>query len=307
MKHLLLLAGLLFVHTETAGAHGADSQLRVVATIPDIADIVRTIGGEHVDVTSIAAGTMNIHAVPLKPSMLIAVNRADLFVQMGFALEHAYVPGMLAKARNPKIRAGQPGFVDCSQGWEPFDVPESLSRSGGTDLHPLGNPHFNLDPRGGAHIAAKVLEGLVRVDPGNEAEYRAAYDAFLGRIDTAAKRWKELGEAMRGKRVVTYHSELAYFLRYYGIELFGTLEPKPGVPPTPKNLGMLISRMTTENVRVVLTSPWSNNKSVRFVQDKANATIVEVPTMVGGVPGADSWIEMMDVLHESVARALADG
>jgi ABC-type Zn uptake system ZnuABC Zn-binding protein ZnuA len=278
--------------------------VRVVTTIPDLADIAAEIGGDRIEVRSLAKGTMNIHAVPLKPSSLVAVNRADLFVQMGLSLEHAYVPGMLQKARNRRIQPGAPGFVDCSVGWEPIEVPETLSRSMGTDLHPLGNPHYNLDPRGGRHIAGRILAGLLAVDPEGEEHYTARHAAYLERLSEAEARWAALDAELRGRKLVAYHASFNYFLHHHGLELVGTVESKPGVPPTPRGLALIVEEMKREGVRVVLTAKWSNNKSVRFVAEKAGAAIIEAPTMVGGDPAAGSWIELMDLLHERLAGAL---
>ena len=307
MRTSLVLA-LLFALLSSARASGAaELPLKVVTTIPDLADLAREIGGDRVDVQSIAKGTMNVHAVPLKPSSLVAVNRADVFVQMGLSLEHTYVPGLLMKARNPAIQPGKPGFVNCSEGWEALDVPETLSRSQGADLHPLGNPHFNLDPRGGRHMADRILAGLTAVDPEGAESYRARHAAWVERYDAAKRRWDALGKRLARKRVVVYHEDFTYFLRYHGLDVVGTLEPKPGVPPTPRHLGTIVDRMREQDVRVVLTAKWSNNKSVRFVAEKTGALVVEGPVLVDGVPGADSWIEMMDVLHDRLAAALDVG
>lgn len=286
-----------------ASPQGAD-RIRVVATIPDLADLVAQIGGDRVEVTSIAKGTMNVHAVPLKPSTLVAVNRADLFVQIGLSLEHAYVPGLLMKARNPRIDPGAPGFVNCSEGWEPIDVPAEISRRQAADVHPMGNPHFNLDPRGGPHMAERILAGLLRVDPQGADAYRERHAAWTKRYQAASERWKEIGERLRGKKVVTYHNDLDYFLRCYDMRLVATIEPKPGVPPTPGDLADVVGRIRAEGVRAVLTAKWSNTKSVRFVTENTEAEIVELPVLVGGVPGADSWIEMMDLLHARLDEAL---
>ncbi|MDP6837664.1 MAG: metal ABC transporter substrate-binding protein, partial [Planctomycetota bacterium] len=278
-----LFISCLTVLLALTGTRATARELSVVATIPDLADLAKEIGGERVTVTSIAKGTMNVHAVPLKPSTLIAVSRADLFLQMGLSLEHAYAPGLLQRSRNPRIQPGTTGFVNCSEGWEPLDVPESLSRSRGTDLHPLGNPHFNLDPRGGKHIADHILSALVRSDPAGAKYYGDRYALWLKAYQAAMTRWTKLTKRLRGTKLVTYHRDFTYFLRFHGIEQVDSLEAKPGVPPKPKDLLRLIERIKSEEIGVILTALWSNNKSVRFVAEKTGATIVEAPIMVGGV------------------------
>ena len=302
MKRLLILltAALL-----APGALGA--QLKVVATIPDLADIAREIGGPRVEVMSIAKGTENIHSVSIKPSHLAAVNRADLLIQVGLSLEHAYVPGLLEKGRNKRIQPGSPGFVNCSVGWKAIDIPEEVDRGKAADIHLLGNPHMNLDPRGGAHMAQRILEGLERVDPKHAEEYQGRYRAYAARLDEAAARWAKLGARLKGAKVVVYHNDFTYFARHYGMEVVASVEPKPGVPPAPRDLARVVETMRKEGVKLVLTAKWSNNKDVRFVAEKAGAQVLEIPTMVYGVQGADTWIGMMDHLHTSLVAALGEG
>ncbi len=285
----------------------AAGELKVVATIPDLADLARAIGGEHVEVTSIAKGTTNVHSVAIRPSDLVAIDRADVLIEVGLGLEHAYVPAILEKGHNPRIQPGAKGFINCSEGWEALDVPTEVSREQGADLHPLGNPHMNLDPRAGRHMAGRILEGLVRVDPEHQRDYEANHAAWLAKLAPAEERWAEQGAKLRGKKVALYHEDLTYFLRYYGVEVVAKVEPKPGVPPTPRDLAATVQKLRAEGVRWILTAKWSNNKDVRFVAEQSGAQVLELPVLVGGVEGADSWIAMMDKLHDSLTAALAGG
>jgi zinc/manganese transport system substrate-binding protein len=299
IKNLVFLGTLLFgLFTSEAGA----DELRVVTTIPDLADIAERIGGDQVSVTSLAKGTENIHAVQLRPSHLVKMNKADLFIEMGLSLEHAYVPGLLLAARNSKIEPGKPGFVNCSDGWEALDVPVRISRADAADIHPMGNPHYNLDPAGGRHIADRILEGLVRVRPESEEYFRERHAAYGRELEEAAKRWKKLAEQFAGEKVVIYHRSFSYFAKATGLEIAGELEPKPGVPPSPRDLARAIELIEREGVTLILTGRWSNNKSVRFVAEKTGVRVLEIPIMVKGVPRVDSWIGMMDFLHEKIAE-----
>jgi len=297
-KRLLSLLATLAI------AGTAAAQLNVVATIPDLADIAREIGGERVDVKTIARGTENVHSVSIKPSHLVAINRADVLIEVGLSLEHAYVPGLLEKGRNKRIQPGQPGFINCSDGWSAIDVPDEISRGEAADIHPLGNPHMNLDPRGGRHIAERIRDGLSRVDPKHADEFTRNFDAYAQKLAKAEKRWAELGAKLKGRKVAVYHQDFTYFARYYGMNVVARVEPKPGVPPTPRDLANVVDVLRREGVKVVLTAKWSNNKDVRFVAEKAGAQVLEIPIMVGGVSGADTWIGMMDELHESLVAAL---
>ena len=301
----------LLLGVPSASAAGVPSgtpavdELRVVVTIPDLADAVRRIGGDRVRIHSLAKGTENVHAVRIRPSDLNQTARADLFFEMGLSLEHAFVPGLLENASNRKIQPGAPGFVNCSDGWKAIDVPTELSRSDAADLHPFGNPHFNLDPRGGRHIAARVLEGLKRVDPKHAEEYEERHAAYLKALGEAEARWKEHGAALKGQRVVTYHGDFDYLLRALEVERVGTIEPKPGVPPTPRDLAKLVAKMKEEGVDVIVTAPWSNDRSVRFVAEKTGARVVVLPGMVGGTKQAKTWIAMMDQIHTRLVEGLA--
>jgi zinc/manganese transport system substrate-binding protein len=284
----------------------AIAPLRVVTTIPDLADIAHEIGDDHLHITSIAKGRENAHAVQVKPSTLVAFSNADMFIEMGLSLEHSYVPGLLMAARNPKIQPGQPGFVNVSEGWTAIEVPISLSREIAPDLHPNGNPHFNVDPKGGRHIAEKIYEALVRIDPASKDDYERGYNAYLKRLDDAEKRWAELGKDLKGKKVVTYHAEFNYFAAAYGMEIVATIEPKPGLPPTPAHIADVVQKMRDQKVPVILTAAWSNTDEVREVAKDTGAKVVEVPAMVHGTTGADSWIAMMDLVHKSIHDAFAN-
>jgi len=177
---------------------GAADKLRVVATIPDLADMARQVGGDFVEVTSLATGVEDIHAVPMKPSFAVTLNRADAVVVVGLEAEHAFMPGLLEAARNPKIMPGAPGYIDCSTGIVPLDVPTSLDRAQG-EQHPMGNPHFNLDPVMGKDMARAIAEGLSRNYPQHEDTFKKNLDAYLAVLDAAIERWaKETAPPPRG-------------------------------------------------------------------------------------------------------------
>jgi len=227
-------------------AEATPDELEVVTTIPDLADIAERIGGDRVSVSSLAKGTQNIHSVQIRPSHLVKMNKADVFIEMGLSLEHAYVPGLLQAARNEKIDPGQPGFINCSEGWKPVEVPEQISRQEAADLHPMGNPHYNLSPDGGRHIADRILEGLSRVQPASEGYFRKRHAAYVKELDEAKKRWAKLAKKLKGEKVVIYHNSFTYFSRAAELDVVDMLEPKPGVPPTPTSLAKTIAKIREE-------------------------------------------------------------
>ncbi len=287
-----------------ARAGGAPAgPLRVVTTLPDLADIAREIGGERVSVESIYKGKENTHAMTAKPSHLVALSKADVFVQVGLSLETSFVPGLLEAARNPRIQSGAPGLVTVSEGWTALDVPTDLSRKAG-DVHPQGNPHMNLDPRAGEHIADRILAGLVAVDPAGKATYEARHADYVARVRAAKARWDASGALWKEKRVVVYHQEYDYLIAHYGLVLEGKIEPKPGIPPTPNHVAELIGAIRRDHASAILTAVWSNNDTVARIAEESGAKAVVVPNMCGGLPGTDTWIGMMDVLHQRVAAVL---
>lgn len=283
----------------------AADRLRVVATIPDLADIVSEIGGDRVDVSTIARGTENLHHVQTRPSHLVAMNRADLFVQVGLSLETGFVPGLLEASRNPRIQPGQPGFVNTSAGWQPLDVPGVLDRKNG-DVHPQGNPHMNLDPRGGKQMADAILAGLIAVDAGSKADYEKRHAAYVAKLDAARARWAEIGKTWKGRKIVVYHKEYDYLAAAYGIEILGSIESKPGIPPTPNSLAELIGKMKQASDVVIVTATWSNNRDVSEVASRSGAKVVELPNQCGGGAGTASWITMMDLIHTRLAAAFGN-
>ena len=295
------LAALLALLTVVPAA-GTDAKLRVVATIPDLADLTREVGGAHVDVSSIARGKENLHNVLARPSHLVALSKADALVQVGLSMEMSFVPGLLEGCGNPKVRPGGVGFISVSDGWQPIQVPEVLSRQGG-DLHPQGNPHMNIDPRAGRHIAGRICEGLSRVAPQWQAEFEANRDAYLARLAPAEARWREMAAHWRGRKLVAYHQEYNYLVEDYGLVLVGNLEVKPGIPPTPNHLAGLIEGMKREGCDVIVTALWSHNDFVARVAEATGAKVVELPNMCGGLPGTDTWIGMMDLVHARLAEA----
>jgi zinc/manganese transport system substrate-binding protein len=284
-----------------AGGSPAPDRLKVVTTLPELADLAERIGGERVEVQALCRGTENAHRVVTKPSHLAAMARADVFVQVGLSLEMSFVPALLLSCRNPDIQPGAPGFVDVSVGWEAIQVPVQISRAAG-DVHPQGNPHMNLDPRAPRHAAARVLAGLQRVDPASAADYQQRYDAYLAELAQAEQRWATAGKDWHGSSAVVYHLEYDYLLAHYGVEVLGSIELKPGIPPTPRHLADLVDKMRRERPAAILTAKWSNNNHVEELAKRTDTPVVELPNMAGASERTRTWIGMLDFVHESLAR-----
>ncbi len=298
---LLALTFVLF------GACGAGAALRVVASLPDVADMTRQIGGDRVEVITIAEGGQDPHKVPVKPSFVTKLNRADALVVQGLGLEHAYLPALLEVARNSNILPGAPAYIDASLYVHPLEVPTSQSRTQG-ELHPLGNPHFNLDPTQGKLMARAIAEGLERVDPAGAAAYRDGLKRYEALLDQKIAEWDKLAAPLRGVRAVSYHPDLIYLANHYGIELVGTIETKPGVPATPGHLEELIATMKEKNAKLVIREVAYELPLAQEVADRTGSRVATVSSLTGGLPGTTTYIDFVDAnLRALVAAATSDG
>ena len=300
---LLLLVGLVALLPSDAGAA---KKLRVVATIPDLADITKQVAGDLVDVSSIATGVEDIHAVPMKPSFAVVLNRADAIVLMGLEAEHAFLPALLEASRNPRIQRDTPGYIDASVYVRPLEVPTRLDRSLG-DIHPMGNPHYNLDPGNGKNIVRAIVEGLSRLDAGNAGTFKKNGDAYVAKLEEAMARWQQQAAPLKGKKFVTYHPDFIYFAERFGMVQFGTIEIRPGVDPTPAHVADLIEKMRQAKVELVIRELHYPASLAATVAQSAGARLVELLAMTRGVPEAKDYISFVDYNVRTLVKAATGG
>ena len=297
-----VLGGLIVLGLSLSSAEGAH-KLRVVTTIPDLKALVEEVGGDLVDVESLARGTQNAHEVEIRPSLMLKLRRADLFLENGLELD-AWSDVAVQGANNPRIVRGAPGRVDVSRGVQVLEVPSArVDRSMG-DVHPLGNPHYSLDPGLAPIVTQNIVDGLVRVAPELRVTFEKNRDAFLARLEEAMVRWTKTLEPVKGTKVVVYHPDYIYFLTRFGITQAGMLEDRPGIPPSPQHLAQLIRQMKDERIKVVLVQPWNDLKLAQRVAEEAGARAVVIPTMVGGVKGVETYIGTIDYNVTALAQAL---
>src|SRR5438445_9761250 len=262
---------------------GADAKIRVVATIPDLADMARNIGGDLLEIKSLATGVEDIHAVPMKPSFATLLNRADVLLLVGLEVEHAFLPGLLDAARNPKILPDAPGYIDCSVYVTPLEVPTRIDRALG-DQHPRGNPHINLDPVDGKAMARAVADGLARNDPEHEASFKKNLAAYLATLDAAIARWQREAVPLRGVKFISYHPDLIYFAERFGMEPAGTIDIRAGVDPTPGHIADLEERMRREKVDLVVRELHYPAGLAETVARASGPQLGELAVMRGGAP-----------------------
>ena len=293
----LLLAGLLAV-----SAQGAD-KIRVVTTTTDLKALTEAVGGGLVEVDVLARGNQNPHDLEVRPSLMVKVRRADVLVLNGLELDQ-WADVVVQGANNPKVIPGAPGRVDASAGILVLEVPTTrVDRSMG-DVHPVGNPHYSLDPGLAPAVTANILEGLVRVAP----EYRAMFERnraeFLGRLEPALSGWSATLAPFKGAPVVVYHAQWAYLLARFGLTQVGTVEERPGIPPAPGHVAKLIQLMKDEKVKVVIVEPWSDYKLAERVAQEAGGQVVLLATGVGAVKGAETYLDAVDYNVKTLAKAL---
>ena len=272
-------------------AHAA--KIKVVTTLTDLADFAREVGGDLVEVHSLATGVEDTHGVPMKPSFVPIMNRADLLILVGFDCEHAFLPALLEASKNPRIQIGRPGYVDASIGIVPKDVPKSTDHYQG-DVHPYGNPHYMLDPVLAKTAIGNIYNALVEFAPQHQAEFTRNRDAYLAKLDAKIAEWKKEAMPLKGVKFVSYHEHWPYFAERFGMVYFGTIELKPGIDPTPRHIEELIASMKAEHVSIVVREPQFPEKVPRRIAEQTGATLVTLPIMPGGVPNTETYIKMMD-------------
>lgn len=279
------------------------AQLKVVTTITDLQSIARLIGGEQVDVFAIATGFQNPHFVDPKPSYILKLSRADVFVTVGLDLEIGWVPPLLNSARNARIEKGGEGYVDASANVPLLQVPTSASRGQG-DIHIFGNPHYWLDPVNGKIIARNIFDALVRVDPDHRSLYESNLKTFNATLDL---KLKELTDKMRpyaGTKIIAYHNEWPYFEQRFGFHIVDFLEPKPGIPPSPSQLIKVINEMKRENIKIIIISPYFTTESADLVARNSGGKVVTLATSVGANDRVKTYFDLFDYNISQLVEAL---
>lgn len=280
-------------------------KIRVITTTPELADMTKQIGRELVDVESLTRGVEYMHAVPVKPSFVPRLNRADILVVMGLDLEISWLPALLEVASNVKILPGQAAHIDCSTGINVVEVPQSLDRSEG-DVHPKGNPHYNLDPASGRTMARNIAAGLARNYPQHKNVFEKNLAGYLDELEKAMARWQSMAAPLKGVKFVSYHRDWSYFADRFGLHQIGMIELKPGIEPTPNHLVALSQRMQQEKVQLIIYGPQSD-RYPRQLASQTGATVVRLQQIAGGSAETDTYIKFIDYNVRSLLAAVKKG
>jgi zinc/manganese transport system substrate-binding protein len=287
---LIALAGLALI----AGPLDARAQLNVITTTEDLASIAREVGGDKIKVESLARGYQDPHFVEAKPSFVLKLNKAQLLVVVGRDLEIGWLPPLITQSRNPRTQANADGYVDASLTAKILELPTGQITRAMGDVHPLGNPHYWLDPENGKRIAKAIQTKLSQFDGANAAYYAQHEQDFERRLNEALQRWHATMAPYKGLKVVTYHRSWANFADAFGLDVIAYIEPKPGIPPTPQHTLDVIQAMKAQNVKIIMVEPYFDLKTPNSIASNTGAKVLVMPPSVGGVPQAADYFKLFD-------------
>jgi|SRR5579864_3979757 zinc/manganese transport system substrate-binding protein len=286
---ILLSLGALFLPSLAEA-----KKLTVVTATTDIAALAQEVGGEKISVESIAKGYQDPHFVEAKPSFLLKLRQADLLIVVGLQLEIGWLPPLINQSGNARIQVGAPGYLDASQFAEILDIPTGTVTRAMGDVHPLGNPHYWLDPENGRRIAKGIAGKLGDLDPSNTAYYQERFQDFDKRLAAAEQKWDAEMKPYHGRKVVTYHNSFPNFAKHFSLNVIGYVEPRPGIPPTPSHTIELIGLMKRENCKVILVEPYFDLKTPQAIARDTGGIVVQYLPSVGGEKQVTNYFELFD-------------
>ncbi len=304
MKRILLLTACLLA----LGAGQAAAKLKVVATLSDLGEIARLVGGDDVEVEILCPGATDPHYLPAKPSLARKLGKADLLVYTGLELEVGWLPSLIRKARNPKVRAGAPGELDCSTALtEILDVPHDHLDRGHGDVHPLGNPHYTLDPRAMVHVAHRMAARMGELDPDNDAEYRHRADHFAEAMRGKLREWETAVAPARDHHILLYHQTWTYLVHWLGLEVYGEIEHRPGIAPSPRHVQTMVEQGRELGDVIVVAATWSHVDVARETARRIGCPLAVLPAASGSEKGVDGYVQLIDEIVARLAAAAVEG
>jgi ABC-type Zn uptake system ZnuABC Zn-binding protein ZnuA len=288
-----------------AGSAAAASKLNVVGSTEDLAALAREIGGDRVNVDSIAKGYQDPHFVEPKPSFVLKLQKADLLVVVGLQLEIGWLPPLVTQSRNSKIQPDAAGYLDASAVSHILEIPTvQVTRAMG-DVHPLGNPHYWLDPENGRRIAKALQDKLSSMQSADAPYFAARYADFDKRLTAAEKTWDAKMAPYRGRKVITYHRSWPSFCDRFGLVVVDYVEPKPGIPPSPSHTLDLIGTIKREGIHLILVEPYFDLRTPDSIADKTGSQVVVLLPSVGGVKEVTDYFQLFDYDINALVNAFA--
>jgi zinc/manganese transport system substrate-binding protein len=272
--------------------------LNVFVCEPEWGALAKEIAGDRVSVYSATTALQDPHHIEARPSLIAKIRSADLVVCTGSELEVGWLPLLFTQSGNSKVQPGSPGYLEASRFVPRIEIPKVIDRALG-DIHPGGNPHIHLDPRNVAKVADVLGERLVQIDPAGAAAYKAGLALFQTRWQAAIARWEIEGARLKGVPLVVYHRDFSYFIAWLGMREVGSLEPRPGIPPTPTHLADLVERMKRESAKVIVYEAYNSPKAAEFLSQRTAIPVVMLPYTIGG---SDRAKDLFSLFDDTIAR-----
>jgi len=344
MIRQIVICLVAFATSLSTGTVAHAQGLQVCCSVPDLASLVKAVGGDNVSVTAFAKGTEDPHFIEAKPSFVKSLSQANLLVMLGLEMEAGWSPVVLQSARNQAVNVGSAGYLDASRAIRPLEIPTGVIDRSMGDVHPGGNPHYLLDPICGMQVARLIRDKLTELRPNQKAYFDQRYEAFCqklgemlvgeplakkyksddipklallfeyGKLEPYLKSQKEdallggwLGMMLPyyGAKAVDDHNMWPYFARRFGLRVIAHMEPKPGIPPTTQHLGTVAQQMRNEQVGLILANPYYDPRHAQFLASNTGAKIVNVAHQVGSRPGTDDYLSMVDYNIRQLVAALS--
>ena len=287
------LSWLIVVFIAATFSHSTLARINVFACEPEWGSLVKELGGDDVKIYTATTAFQDPHRIEARPSLIAKMRRADLLVCSGADLEIGWLPLLLRSSANKKVQIGQPGYFEAAMQVERLEVLEKADRSMG-DVHIQGNPHVHLDPRRITTIAAALTQRLMEIDTDNTAQYRQRGTDFQSRWQTAMEQWNTKAAPLKGKRIVVHHKDWVYLFDWLGIEEAGSMESKPGVPPSTSHLAKLLSNLESKPAKMIIYTSYQHDKAALWVSARTNIPAVQLPFTVGGSDSANDLFTLMD-------------
>jgi ABC-type Zn uptake system ZnuABC Zn-binding protein ZnuA len=286
--------GIAFAAALLATPLASAKKLNVVTSTTDLAALAQEVGGDRINVESIAKGYQDPHFVEAKPSFLLKLRQADLLISVGLDLEIGWLPPLITQSGNPRVQVGGSGYLDASQFAEILEKPTGPVTRAMGDVHPLGNPHYWLDPDNGRRVAKGIAGKLGELDPQDSSYFQQRFADFDKRLTAAEKNWDEQMKPFRGRKVVTYHTSWTNFARRFGLNVVGYIEPRPGIPPTPQHTIEIIQLMKRDNVKVMLIEPYFDLKTPQSIGRETGAQVLVLLPSTGGEKQVTDYFKLFD-------------
>ena len=283
----------LVVLAAAAVATPAVANLAVFATVPEWGALAQELGGDKVDVYTATNALQDPHHVEAKPSLIAKARKADLVVATGAELEIGWLPLVLQQAGNPKVQPGQPGYFEAASFVTTIERPARIDRAEG-DVHPMGDPHIQTDPRNIARVAAALAQRMQQLDPGDAAYFKQRYDDFARRWTAALAKWEQQAAPLRGVPVVVQHKAFTYLIAWLGMEEVAALEPKPGMEPTTAHLSEVLALLQREPAKMVLRAAYQGDQASQWLAQRTKINVVVLPFTVGGNDKASDLFGLFD-------------